>query len=421
VNKLVSLVTVPVGFLACGAFGFFLHDVQVRQAPSLDALARLAGARSAPAKASAESVFRQNYGLILAKYERPIKAQSLRYAGIGGMLASLGDPHTVFLPPQAAAAFNDETRANFFGVGARLGPDPLGAKASEVFEEGPAYKAGLRKGAIITSVDGKSVVGVGIDEIVKRVKGPENTIVRLGVIQGGPTGGAAKPATITIKRGRITTPTVSGDLVPGTKFGYLTITQFSEPTAPQFDKVLARLEAQNIRGLVIDLRGNPGGLLTTADDMVGRFVEDKPVARLKFRDGSEQVEHSASGQLHSFNYPVAILIDGDSASAAEIFSGCMRDYGKATLVGTRSYGKASVQNVFPLVDNSSAKVTIAKYYLPNSGYIGRKVDEDGVMISGGLEPDVKVEMTNEVQVTLGDPKTDNQLAKALEVLKTKGH
>lgn len=414
-SRLKRLVTIPLGLLACGAFGFFLRDVQTGHVPSTEAVGRLFGVKSTPLTLSAATVFRQNYNRIVADYERPVKESELRYAGIGGMLASLGDPHTIFMPPRAAQAFTDETSAKFFGVGARLGSDTLGAKASEVFDDGPAFKAGLKKGAIITSVDGKSVVGVDVDSIVRKIKGPEGTIVRLGVIQPGTT----KPVILTIRRGRITTPTVSSDLIPGTPYGYLMITQFSEPTATQFDRELQKLERQGIKGLVIDLRGNPGGLLTTADEMVGRFVDDKPVARLRFRNGSEQVERSASGKVHEFAYPVVILIDEDSASAAEIFSGCLKDYGRATLIGTRSYGKASVQNVFPLIDNSSAKVTIAKYYLPSSGYIGRKVDEDGVMISGGLEPDVKVPLTTDVLVTVGDPKTDNQLAKAVEVLKSK--
>jgi len=411
-----KFVTVPLGLLACGAFGFFLRDVEGGKAPSLEAVGRLVGVKSTPLTISAGAVFRQNYNRIVADYEMPVKETELRYAGIGGMLASLGDPHTIFLPPRAAQAFSDETSAKFFGVGARLGSDALGAKASDVFEDGPAYKAGLRKNAVISTVDGKSVVGLDIDSIVRKIKGPEGTSVRLGVIQVG----ATKPVTIVIRRARITTPTVSGDVISGTRFGYLMITQFSEPTALQFDREVGKLERQGIKGLVIDVRGNPGGLLTTADEMVGRFVDDKPVARLKFRSGSEQVERSASGKVHDFNYPVVILLDEDSASAAEIFSGCLKDYGKATLIGTRSYGKASVQNVFPLIDNSSAKVTIAKYYLPSSGYIGRKVDEDGVMISGGLEPDVKVQLTTDVLVNIGDPKTDNQLAKAIEVLKSRG-
>ncbi len=414
-RRTLRFLSLGTGLLACGAFGFFLRDIQGQRGLSVEALGRLVGARPTPARLSAEGEVRENYGRIAADYERTVQGQDLRYASIGGMMASLGDPHTIFLPPKAAEAFNDETRANFFGVGARLGADPLGAKASDVFDDGPAYKAGLRKGNIITAVDGKSAVGVDVDKIVGMIKGPEGTTVRLGVIQEG----KPKPVLLTIKRAKVITPTVTGDLIEGPKIGYLTVSQFSEPTAMQFDRTLAKLESGGIRGLVIDLRGNPGGLLTTAADMVGRFVDDKPVVTMKFRDGNEEVQRSTHGRVHDFTYPVAVMIDGDSASAAEIFSGCMRDYGKATLVGTRSYGKASVQNVFPLVDNSSAKVTIAKYYLPRSGYIGRKVDDDGVKISGGLDPDVKVELRDDVLVTFGDPKTDNQLAKAIDVLKAK--
>lgn len=413
--KLVRFLALGTGLLACGAFGFFLRDIQGQRGLSVEALGKLVGARPTPARLTAEGEVRENYSRIAADYERPVQAQDLRYASIGGMMASLGDPHTIFLPPRAAEAFNDETRANFFGIGARLAPDPLGARAAEVFEDGPAIKAGLRKGNIITAVDGKTVVGVDVDKIVLKIKGPEGTLVRLGVIQDG----KSKPVLLTIKRAKVITPTVTGEILDASKVGYLTISQFSEPTALQFDRTLGRLESGGIKGLVIDLRGNPGGLLTTAADMVGRFVDNKPVVTMKFRDGSEEVQRSTPGKVHDFNYPVAVLIDGDSASAAEIFSGCMRDYGKATLVGTRSYGKASVQNVFPLVDNSSAKVTIAKYYLPRSGYIGRKVDDDGVKISGGLDPDVKVELRDDVFVTFGDPKTDNQLAKAIDVLKAK--
>jgi len=143
------------------------------------------------------------------------------------------------------------------------------------------------------------------------------------------------------------------------------------------------------------------------------------VVTMKFRDGKVETDRTNSGELHEFNYPIAILIDQDSASAAEIFSGCLHDYGKVTLVGTHSYGKASVQNVFPLVDRASAKITIARYFLPGGEYIGREVDEDGVMTKGGLEPDVKVELNTDKQVTFGDPVSDNQLAKAVDLLKSK--
>jgi carboxyl-terminal processing protease len=199
----------------------------------------------------------------------------------------------------------------------------------------------------------------------------------------------------------------------------MSIASFSEPTALQFDHELKKLEAQPICGLVIDLRGNPGGLLETAADMLSRFVDDKVVVKMKFRDGKEEVVRTYSGETHDFNYPIDILINEDSASAAEIFSGVLHDYGKATLVGTHSYGKSSVQSVFPLVDQSSAKITIARYYLPITPYYGRVVDEDGAYISGGLEPDVKVDLNDSAEMTPGDPKTDNQLRKAIDVVLAK--
>jgi carboxyl-terminal processing protease len=160
-------------------------------------------------------------------------------------------------------------------------------------------------------------------------------------------------------------------------------------------------------------------LLETAVDMLGRFVEDKLVVKMKFRGGQEEVAYTDRGQLHRFNYPVAVLMNEDSASASEIFAGCLKDYGKATLVGTHTYGKASVQNVFPLVDQSSAKITIAKYYLPSTPFFGRKVDEDNVFLTGGLEPHVKIELDLDKDPEPGDPKTDNQLRKAIEVIQQK--
>ena len=330
-------------------------------------------------------------------------------------VASLGDPHTIFLPPQEAQAFSDETKAKFGGVGARLGTDPLGAKVSTVFEDEPAYAAGIRKGNLITAVDGVSMAGKDIEDIVERIKGKEGSIVRLTVVQAGKD----KPVVLAVRRARIVAPTVDGNVLPNTSIGFMDISQFSEPTAMQFDSEIEKLESHNIKGLIIDLRDNPGGLLETASEMLSRFVENKVVVTMRFRNGSEEIERTSSGELHDFRYPIVVLINEDSASAAEIFSGCLHDYGKATLVGTQSYGKASVQNVFPLVDRSSAKITIAKYFLPITPYFGRQVDADGVKISGGLKPDVMVDLNEDQQVTIGDPSTDNQLAKAIEVIKSK--
>jgi carboxyl-terminal processing protease len=192
---------------------------------------------------------------------------------------------------------------------------------------------------------------------------------------------------------------------------------------------------------VIDVRGNPGGYLDTATDILSRFRANKVVVSMKMRDGSVDHQYTLPGAEHRFRYPIVVLIDGDSASAAEIFSGVLRDYKLATLVGTHSYGKASVQEVFDFKDGSSGKITVARYFLPSGDDIGRKVDADGTYLSGGLEPDVKVEYQTVLppefthpkvgkdgkpvvapqapDSALPQPATDNQLRKAIEVVLSK--
>lgn len=398
---------------SCFAVGFSWPNLQRGEAPDARAIKRLLGIKSDSRDLSSEQVFRQNYNRIITEYYRPVKPLELKYAGMQGMVASLGDPHTLYLPPKEAQAFSDDTKANYAGVGARLAPDPLGAKIATVFEDGPAHAAGVKVGDLITAVNGKSISGQEIDKIVEQIKGPESTVVKLTVIRKGLT----KPLELSVKRARIVTPTVDSKILEGTQIGYMTILQFAEPTASQFEHELTRLEGQNMKGLVIDLRGNPGGLLDITAEMLSRFFDRKVVVRMKLRAGrGEQVAQTDSGAVHDLGYPIAILMNEDTASAAEIFSGCMRDYGRAKLVGTHSYGKSSVQNVFPLSDAASAKITIAKYFLPRGGDIGRKVDEFGTFVSGGLQPDVPVELSLDAEA-LGDLKSDNQLRKAIEVVK----
>jgi len=411
--KQIGLFLLLLGF--CFGLGFTWRDVQDGQMPSLRAVNMLFGVKTF-GSASPQDVFKQTYNRILTQYAEKVKARELKYAGMEGLMASLGDLHTMFLPPVEAKEFSEQTKANFFGVGASLLPDPAGAQVKQVFEDGPAYAAGMRAGCIITSVDGVSIAGKDINDIVDSIKGKEGTNVTLGLIVAD----KQRPITLTIRRARVIAPTVEAKYLPDSQMGYMEITQFSEPTAKQFDDALQTLEQHPLKGLVIDLRGNPGGLLTTATEMLSRFVEDKVVIKMKYRNGDEEVERTYSGSKHEFDYPIVCLINEDSASAAEIFSGCLRDYGKATLIGEHSYGKASVQNVFPLVDDASAKITIAKYYLPNGEYIARKVDGDGVYCSGGLEPSIHVPLDMTHIPAIGDPKSDNQLARAIKFLQTKG-
>ena len=408
-----------VGFLAtlivCFGFGFTWPDLRHGDLPSAGSLRELF-AFGAQAPQSPEQIFRDSYNKILADYERPVTPSKLKYAGMEGLMDAVGDPHTMFLEPSDAEEFQSETKANIVGIGASLQEDPLGAKASRVFDNGPAYAAGMRDNDVITMVNGKAIAGKRLEDIVSSIKGKEGTIVTLQIVRSG----HQAPITYSIKRQEVIIPTVDSRYFEQSGVGYMTIRSFSEPTAEQFDSELSKLEKHSLKGLVIDLRGNPGGLLESAREMLSRFVDSKLVVKMKFRDGNEEVAKTYPGLVHSFNYPIVLLVNEDSASAAEIFSGALRDYGMATLVGEHTYGKASVQNVFPLKDGSSAKITIAKYYLPSGQDIGRKLDTYGEFKSGGLEPDIKVDINGfDQHVQWGEPGSDPQLAKAISYILSK--
>ncbi|HRF58834.1 MAG TPA: S41 family peptidase [Fimbriimonadaceae bacterium] len=397
--------------------GFSWKDLKHGKLPSSAAFAR-AVTPGADDKPTPTQVFKAAFTDIVDHYYKPVDVGDLKYAGMEGLMASLGDPHTIFMEPRSAEEFSKDTRGEneFVGVGARLGRDPLGAKIMVVFSGGPAALAGIKNGDVVAAVDGKPVGGVPVDEIVRKIRGKEGTVVTLDVIRGS----NPKPIRIAIKRGRINPPTADGVVIPGTKIGLVTVLQFSDPTPEQFERAIHDLEEQGIKGLVIDLRNNPGGLLDRATDMLSMFVADKIVVKMRMKDGTEEVVRTASDAVHGFKYPVIVLVNEDSASAAEIFSGVLKDYKQATIVGEHTYGKASVQNVFNLIDGSSAKITIARYYLPSGGDISRKVDEEGQYLKGGLQPDVKVSLGTDDGISLGDPKADPQLAKAIEVIKGKG-
>ena len=407
--------------------GFAWRDVQNGRPPDVMAFGRLVGINSHDTQ-SPENEFKQTYNRVLASYYKPVKPLELKYAGISGMMASLGDPHTMFLVPEVAKKFDIDTKANYVGVGARLYPFLskgafIGVKAVVVFEDGPGYAAGLRRGDIITAVDGKSAAGLPIDDVVKQIMGVEGTYVKLTLLRPGNSG----PFVISVRRTHLIAPTVESAYFKNYRVGYIYIQSFSAPTAEQFDKELEKVERNPLKGLVIDVRGNPGGYLDTAVDLLSRFKANKLVVSMKMRDGNMNHDYTYPGLEHKFNYPVVVLLNSDSASAAEIFSGALRDYKIATLVGVHSYGKASVQEVYDFKDGSSGKITIARYFLPLGGDVGRKIDEDGTYLSGGIEPDVVVEeddvLPEDLQKKpvnrdsdLPDPSFDNQLRKAVEVV-----
>jgi carboxyl-terminal processing protease len=418
------------GVLILFCVGFSWRDVQNGKVPDPVAFEKLVGIKTV-SKQSPEQEFKQTYNRIETSYYRSVKPLELKYAGISGMMASLGDPHTMFLTPLVAKRFQTDVKANYVGIGARLSPfpssgKPIGAKAVVVFDTGPGYAAGLRRGDLIIGVNGKPISGLDIEDIVEKIMGQEGTTVKLSVLKNG----QGSKVVIPVRRSHVVTPTVESQYLEKSRVGYILIGSFSAPTAEQFDKELEKMERYALKGLVIDVRNNPGGYLETAVDLLSRFRANKVVVTMKMRDGSVNREYTSGGLEHKFNYPVVVLMDGDSASASEIFAGALRDYKMATLVGTHSYGKASVQEVYDFKDGSSGKITIARYFLPLGGDIGRKVDDDQTYVSGGLEPDVKVEVKDELPLELRNPKkpasedladpvADTQLKRAIEVALSK--
>lgn len=402
---------------ACFVLGFSWRDLRQGKLPDRQTLAAIVGKPATAVSIAPKEVFKSAYDNILRNYQGAVDEKRLRFAGMRGLVAALGDPHTMFFDPMQAKDFAIETEGNFVGIGARLGPDPLGAVAVIVFDNGPGARAGLRKGDVITAVDGVSVAGKATEDIVKVIRGKEATMVRLKIIRSG----AKQPVTVAARRARVVLPTVETDLVPGTKIGYMSVSGFTERTTEQFDAGLDKLQKLQAIGLIIDLRNNGGGLLTTARDMLSRFVEDKLVVKLKRGDTVIDEERTLTGYKRDFRYPVVVLVNGQSASASEIFAGVMSDYKLATLVGEHTYGKMSVQNVYMLVDGSSAKVTIARYYIPSGREIGRKVDDDGIYLSGGLPPDVLVKYRelDSKNASKSIVPSDSQVQKSVEIIQAR--
>ncbi|MBV6458187.1 MAG: hypothetical protein HONBIEJF_01312 [Fimbriimonadaceae bacterium] len=412
-KNLARMLIVLIVLFAAFAFGFTWKDLRSGSAPSQEAIGRLIGRPEATAKVTATQEFSDAFHRIIKDYYRPIDQIDLKWAGMEGAMGSLGDPHTQYMEPKIAREFAQDTRGNFVGVGARLAPDPLGAKVATVFKDGPAARSGLRPGDLITKVDGNDVAGQPVDKIVSQIRGKEGTEVRLTVVRAN----ADKAIDLKIRRAMVYIPTAEGQVIPDTEIGIINVAQFSETTVEQFDSALDELTDKKIKGLVVDLRSNPGGLLKTAVMMLSNFKPDSVVVKMRYRDGTEEVHRTESNRSRRLEYPVVVLVNEESASAAEIFAGVMQDYRLATIVGEHTYGKASVQNVFQLIDGASAKITIARYYLPNGSDISRKVDVDGEYVSGGLKPDVRVPAN--IDLVPGVPKTDNQLQKAIEIIQSK--
>ena len=408
----IGTVTTLISVILAFAFGFSFRDFENGHIYSSNALHQLLGDQSQPPP---ESEVKNVYNLILTHYIHPSSRKRLKYSAISGMMGSLGDPHTIFMVPKVRKSFDFTTSANFFGIGCLLQQVPNGVELAKVFDGSPAQKAGLKSGDVVYAVNGQTIAGKSSTAVVNKIRGPKGTVVHLSVYRADKPPGVV----INVTREQVFAPTVTSHYFALQQIAYCQIATFSEPTVRQFNTAIAKMRVHPLKGLIIDLRENPGGLLNSAADLLGDFAENKTVVTMRHKNGSEDIAVSPKGHLLGLHVPIVILINQDSASAAEIFSGCMHDYGLATLVGTHSYGKETVQNLFQMVDGAGVKITVAKYFLPVTPSFMRHVDADGHYISGGLQPDVVVHQKPGVIPKAFDPSTDAQLAAAIHIIESK--
>jgi carboxyl-terminal processing protease len=322
-------------------------------------------------------IFSDILDIVEKNYVEPVDSQKLIRGAINGMLKSL-DPHSSFLLPSAYKELRIDTKGEFSGIGIVITMQEHRLTVISPIEGSPAYEAGVKAGDLIVKVDGENTKDMKLWEAVKKMRGKKGTTVVITVEREG----AAEPIDFTIVRDVIPLQSVRAfTLKPG--YGYLRITNFRDRT---YDDVLAALsvlesEETPLKGLVFDLRDNPGGLLEQAVKIADIFLEEGRIVSIKGRVGSHSKVYSAHANEEKHSYPIVLLINEGSASASEIVAGALQDHGRALTLGTTSFGKGSVQAVEPLRDGSGLKLTIARYYTPNGHTIQAQ----------GIKPDVVVE------------------------------
>jgi carboxyl-terminal processing protease len=307
------------------------------------------------------------YALVEKNFADPISAEKAIYEGaIPGMLHTL-DPHSSFLNPSEFGDMQRKQHAQYFGVGMLIGAEGGRIVVMEPFLDSPAWKADLRRGDAIATVDGHDTTGMGTGEVADLLRGPEGSQVRITVRREG----AGEPISATVTRGEIQTSVVDAFwLKPGT--AYLNVTSFEAQNVDHdVEALLQKLGEQSVTGMILDLRGNPGGLVNEAVALAGRYLHDGQVV-VSHRGRAEQEQvFRAKAQASAQRYPIVVLVDRHSASASEIVSGALQDHDRAWLLGETTFGKGLVQAQFPLSEGAALLLTIAHYYTPSGRLIQR--------------------------------------------------
>lgn len=334
-------------------------------------------------------------------YNDEYDADDVRDAIYEGTLSGLGDPYSVYYTADDYKDLQISTSGNYYGIGAGLlqNAKTMEVTVSKVYEGTPAEDAGLEDGDQILKVDDVEATSMELSNLVKKIRGEEGTTVHLQIYRES----SGETLEVDVKRANVDLPSVSYEMLDGS-IGYIQISEFQSNTANQFKAAVKDLQSQDMKSMIVDVRSNPGGLITSVVDILDQILPEGTVVYTEDKYGKRENYTSDSNCL---KLPIAVLVNENSASASEIFAGAIKDYNYGTLIGVKTFGKGIVQTVYPLEDGDAIKITTAKYYTPNGNYI-HKV---------GITPDIEVEYNySGPKDEKYDKKYDNQLQKAIEVL-----
>lgn len=381
-------------------------------------------------------LFSEVIGVIQKEYVEEKKPKELIQGAIKGMLETL-DPHSAYMTPVMYKEMQEETKGRFEGLGIEITLKEGILTVVAPIEDTPAFRAGILPGDQILMIDGESTKNLTLMESVKRLRGPKGTKVKITIMREGFT----KPKEITLTRDIIPIKSVRHELMEKS-YGYIRISQFQEKTDQEFEKAIKLLEEEskgNLKGLILDLRNNPGGLLDQAVKIADKFIESGIIVSIEGRREEQKMKF----QAHSYGtippYPLVVLINGGSASGSEIVAGAIQDYGRGILLGTQTFGKGSVQTIFPLKDGSGLRLTTARYHTPSGRSIQAKgitpdiivrqqIEEEKVtpLPKQPMEKDLERHLMDKIQQKEKTPKEevkekkprDYQLERAIELLKS---
>ena len=336
--------------------------------------------------------------LIDEKYMGEVDEDALKEGLYKGYVQGLDDPYSVYYDEEETKELYETTEGEYSGIGAVLSQDLKSGVITlvQIYEDSPADKAGLKDEDILTKVGTLDVTGMDLSEVVTYIKGEKGTEVELTVLRGED----ADEVTVTAVRDTVEAQTVEYEMLED-QIGYLAVSEFDSVTYGQYEEALEALSDQGMEGLVVDLRNNPGGNLNTVCDMLDLVLPEGTIVYMEDKEGKRQTY--SSDDAHQLDVPMAVLVNGNSASASEIYAGAIQDHEAGTIVGTQTYGKGVVQQIFYLGDGTSVKLTIAEYFTPK----GRSINGEGVT------PDLEVEYEPDEK----DPEADNQLEAAAEAVK----